>query len=180
MKGSTILFAIVGFCIQHIVAKAPIHTTGTEATANSFPIEEIETHIFHDNDYAPPTEEHIENEFLLNSDLAPRGKRLASSETEKSMFKKVVKCMYAALPGRTWPDEREWKVNKAFRECLWTARVLGREMWGSMHATYISIFTTTGFPATELQDGGTVYPPLYPSGWVQPPPGTGQRQGSPS
>lgn len=68
MKGFAILFAIIGFSIQHAYAAAtrdPIHITGIETTAKSFPIEKSETHIFDDNDYSTPTEEHKEDKSLL-------------------------------------------------------------------------------------------------------------------
>lgn len=61
MKGFAILFAILGCCIQYAntsVTGAPIHNTNIEVTANSPPIEGSE------NDYAPTTAVHKEDDYL--------------------------------------------------------------------------------------------------------------------
>ncbi|KFY50730.1 hypothetical protein V496_09205 [Pseudogymnoascus sp. VKM F-4515 (FW-2607)] len=176
MKGLTILLASLGLCIQHAnaaVARDLIHTTSIGATANPIPIEKIETHILDNN-------ERIENEILLNADLAPRDKSLVSSESEISAFAKLVKCMHSLIPRWSWVSEREARVNAMFRNCINKAKYVFPNMFNILKNKYIETFTTTGWPATESVNGGTVYPGDPPLNWEQVPPGTQAREGTPA
>ncbi|KFY87939.1 hypothetical protein V500_06669 [Pseudogymnoascus sp. VKM F-4518 (FW-2643)] len=129
MKGFAILFAILGFSIQHAYAaatRAPIHITSIEATAKSFPIEKSETHIFDENDYSTPKEEHIEDKSLF-LDLAPRADIDTTKAHREPFWKQliaVVKCMFEALPGPTWVSEREIAQSSLVQDhsCYYRAR----------------------------------------------------------
>ncbi|OBT69980.1 hypothetical protein VE03_00384 [Pseudogymnoascus sp. 23342-1-I1] len=113
MKGFTILFAILGFCIHHAsaaVTRVPIHTTGIEVTADSFLVEKSETHLFDENDYSTPAKEHTEDKTMLNVDLAPRADIDTTRAHREPFWQQliaVVKCMFEALPGPTFVSERE-------------------------------------------------------------------------
>jgi hypothetical protein len=66
MKGLAILFAILGFCLQHAnaaITRSLTYTAGVEVAGNSFPIEKSET--FDERDYLTPTEEHTGDKALL-------------------------------------------------------------------------------------------------------------------